>query len=73
MRLSGRRAKDKKASQKAALFEKSAQKLLLLYAVPVETPKSQLTKVFCFFFSKKKLFLNVFRRSALLGLRYPLA
>jgi len=34
----------------------------LLYAVLVETPEAQLTKVFCFFFSKKKLFLNFFKR-----------
>jgi len=38
-------------------LKKAAQKLLRLWASGIETSTAQIKKVFCFFFSKKKLFL----------------
>jgi hypothetical protein len=43
-------------------FEKVTEKLLLDGAVPARRPRTDATKVFSFFFSKKKPLLNVLKR-----------
>jgi hypothetical protein len=51
--------------------KKEAKKLCSFGAVPVQPQAHQLTKVFCFFFSKKKPFLNPYRpryRKKMIGL-----
>jgi hypothetical protein len=40
---------------KAALFEKSAQKLLFIWSVRVKTPMPQITRSFLVLFFKKEL------------------
>jgi hypothetical protein len=48
----GRQTAEKKSGR---FLKKAAQKLLLLWAGDSETSAAQVKRVFCFFFSKKKL------------------